>query len=128
MVREPAWLAERWRGEWGRRRVHGTLTVPLGCAVGRGSSVRSRLQRTRVPSLGLLATSRVAPMLDARSRMLYLGRAFFMNGERLEVERAIQVLLQHLADRRYLPATDLDEVFTSLLYEWYRAGYLWPKK
>lgn len=66
--------------------------------------------------------------LDARSRMLYLGRAFFMNGERLEVEQAIQVLLQHLADRRYLPATDLDEVFTSLLYEWYRAGYLWPKK
>jgi len=62
--------------------------------------------------------------LDARSRMLYLGGIFFMNGERLEAAHGMQTELRQLADRRHLPAGEFDEVFTSLLYEWYRAGYL----
>ncbi|MDR3393367.1 MAG: cupin domain-containing protein [Parasulfuritortus sp.] len=62
--------------------------------------------------------------LDARSRMLYLGRIFFVNGERLEAEQEIRPKLRQLADQRQLPPAAFDEVFTSLLYEWYRAGYL----
>lgn len=62
--------------------------------------------------------------LDARSRMLYLGNVFYMNGERLETERGLMPLLRQLADRRALPPGNLDEIFSGLLYDWYRSGYL----
>jgi 50S ribosomal protein L16 3-hydroxylase len=64
--------------------------------------------------------------LDSRSRMLYRGGVFFMNGERLEAAHEIQPVLQRLADHRSLPPENFDEVFSSLLYEWYEAGYLRP--
>ncbi len=47
-----------------------------------------------------------------------------MNGERLEAVRGMQAELRQLADQRRLPAGEFDDMFTSLLYEWYRAGYL----
>lgn len=65
-------------------------------------------------------------VLDSRSRLLYLEGIFFMNGERLEAERGFHRDLGRLADQRNLPPASHDEVFTSLLYEWYRAGYLHP--
>ncbi|NTV96554.1 MAG: cupin domain-containing protein [Thiobacillus sp.] len=62
--------------------------------------------------------------LDARTIMLYLGQAFFINGERLEAERAMAPLLRQLADRRCLPPGDHEEVFAGLLYDWYRSGFI----
>jgi 50S ribosomal protein L16 3-hydroxylase len=65
-------------------------------------------------------------VLNGRSRLLYLGGVFFMNGERLEVERGIQAKLRPLADSRRLPPGEFDDVFSSLLYEWYKTGFLAP--
>jgi 50S ribosomal protein L16 3-hydroxylase len=62
--------------------------------------------------------------LDARSRLLYLGKVCFINGERLETEPALIPHLRQLADRRSLPPGQYDEVFAGLLYDWYRTGYL----
>jgi len=62
--------------------------------------------------------------LDPRTRMLYHAGVFYMNGELLEAERGLHPQLRQLADRRRLPPGTFDELFTSLLYEWYRAGYL----
>jgi len=62
--------------------------------------------------------------LDARSHMLYLGNVFYVNGDRLESERALLSPLRQLADHRALPPGDYDEVFASLIYDWYLAGYL----
>lgn len=62
--------------------------------------------------------------LDARTIMLYLGQAFYINGERLEAERALAPRLRELADRRSLPAGNHDDALADLLYEWYRSGYL----
>ena len=61
-------------GPSARRAVRSAVTDGRGRAAGcrtvaGGSSVRTRLQRTRVPLPGSLAISRVAPMLEARSRM-----------------------------------------------------------
>lgn len=62
--------------------------------------------------------------LDARSRMLYQGRAVYMNGERIEAERGLAAPLRRLADQRSLPPGDYDDMVAFLLHEWYCAGYL----
>lgn len=62
--------------------------------------------------------------LDARSRMLYQGHAFYMNGERLEADRDLASSLRQLADQRVLPPGPYDDMLSGLLYDWYRAGYL----
>lgn len=62
--------------------------------------------------------------LDARSRMLYRRNVFFMNGERVEIDRDLTPALRQLADRRALPSGNHDEALASLLYDWYRAGYV----
>lgn len=62
--------------------------------------------------------------LDARSRLLYLGPVFYMNGERMEADREMAASLRALADHRRLPERHIDEDFAILIYDWYRAGYL----
>ena len=64
--------------------------------------------------------------LDARSLMLYRGKVFYVNGERVEAEPGLAPQLRQLADHRALPAGDYDEILTGLLYDWYLSGYLGP--
>ena len=62
--------------------------------------------------------------LDARSQLLFRGRAFYMNGECVEIDPPGARVLRRLADQRVLPAEDLAEELLALLHDWYRAGYL----
>lgn len=63
--------------------------------------------------------------LDPRSRLLFSGTMFFINGERAAVPAPARALARRLADRRRLdaplaaPATLLD-----VAYGWYLRGYL----
>lgn len=71
--------------------------------------------------------SRRGLVLDIRSSLLYRRQAFYMNGERAEIDPAHISTLRSLADRRTLPAGfPADEPLLMLLYEWYAAGYLHP--
>ena len=66
--------------------------------------------------------------LDPRSRLLFSGTMFFINGERAEVPARARAPVRRLADRRRLdaplaaPADLLD-----LAYAWYLQGYLKPQ-
>ncbi|HEX6828280.1 MAG TPA: cupin domain-containing protein [Burkholderiales bacterium] len=63
--------------------------------------------------------------LDPRSRLLYAGGLFFVNGDSLEgtVRRAAS-LLRRLANDRELPPCDPGAEARALLYRWYRHGYI----
>lgn len=62
--------------------------------------------------------------LDARSIMLYLGKAVFINGERIDAGTDLAPNLRLLADRRSLPAADYDPALAALLHAWYASGYV----
>lgn len=64
--------------------------------------------------------------LDARSKMLFSGATFFLNGEPVtKLPSADRARLQELADRRRIDsATGLSESVRTLLYSWYCDGYL----
>lgn len=64
--------------------------------------------------------------LDPRTRMLFHGSSFYVNGERLVVPVAHRRVLVELADRRALLPRALPDALLAELYDWYRAGYLWP--
>lgn len=64
--------------------------------------------------------------LDPRTRMLFYGASFYINGERLVVPVAHRRLLVKLADRRALPPGALPDALLAMLYDGYKAGYLWP--
>lgn len=68
--------------------------------------------------------ARAGVVLDARSQLLFHGRAFFINGECIEVAPAQARALRMLADQRTLPAEELAEDLLALLHDWYRHGYL----
>jgi 50S ribosomal protein L16 3-hydroxylase len=59
--------------------------------------------------------------LDAKTRLLYLGDAFFINGESVTVRHPR--LLRELADRRSAELSRLAPI-AGLIAEWRRAGYL----
>jgi len=67
--------------------------------------------------------NRAGVALNPKSRLLFTGKRFFINGEAFTPAADEAVALQHLADRRRLappwPAT-LRERF----YDWYEAGWL----
>jgi 50S ribosomal protein L16 3-hydroxylase len=63
-------------------------------------------------------------VLDARSQLLFSGKVFFMNGERLETTARLVTPLRALADDRKLPPCTLDPDLLGLLHTWYQAGYL----
>jgi 50S ribosomal protein L16 3-hydroxylase len=66
-------------------------------------------------------------VLDARSRMLYRGRSFFLNGEAIPPMPGAARLLKLLADtRRIPPGENLPESLADWLCEAYRNGYLRP--
>lgn len=67
--------------------------------------------------------------LDRKTILLYDGRSYFVNGEAVPLTSKLKKWLPVLADSRCLEAkrfvtlTD-DSAMTSLLHEWYRAGWL----
>jgi len=63
--------------------------------------------------------------LDARSRMLFRGADFFLNGERVEAPGRARRLLARLADERALPpGARLSGPLSRPLHAWYLAGWL----
>jgi 50S ribosomal protein L16 3-hydroxylase len=62
--------------------------------------------------------------LDPRSQLLFHGRRFFINGERLDATSDALPALRRLADQRHLSPMQLGGDLLQALYEWYRSGYL----
>jgi 50S ribosomal protein L16 3-hydroxylase len=63
--------------------------------------------------------------LDPKTRLLYRGARFFINGESFELDRAGAARLRELADRRALPGTRLaGPRLAGLISDWQRRGYL----
>jgi 50S ribosomal protein L16 3-hydroxylase len=62
--------------------------------------------------------------LDARTRLLFSGRHFYINGERHTPAGQARRTLMTLADRRCLPPGRIPASLQPLLYDWYVAGYL----
>ena len=63
--------------------------------------------------------------LDPKSRLLFRGRRFFMNGEAVDASAAEYGALTTLADRRCLPpATQCDAALVAKLHAWYSVGML----
>ena len=61
--------------------------------------------------------------LDPRSRLLFTGRRFYLNGEAFEADPAGLAALKVLADSRTLPAP-LPASLLDTFYDWYTAGWL----
>ena len=63
--------------------------------------------------------------LDTRTRMLFRGRDFFVNGERVEASARERTLLSRLADDRAIPAgANAAKSAIGRLHGWYLAGWL----
>jgi len=63
--------------------------------------------------------------LDSRTRMLFRGRDYFVNGELIEPPARAHGLLARLADERSLPPCEaLSGPLLRLLHAWYVAGWL----
>jgi len=63
--------------------------------------------------------------LDLKSRMLTCGSGVFINGESATADAVTIKALRALADRRRLPpCSNVDKRALTLLYAWYRAGYI----
>lgn len=60
--------------------------------------------------------------------MLYRRSWIYMNGEFVAVSGRTRMLLTRLADERELERCSLTSTAADLLYTWYRAGYLAPRK
>ena len=61
--------------------------------------------------------------LDPRSRLLFAGTRFFINGEAFDAEPSSRAALRQLADARALPAP-LPAALPEIFYDWYEAGWL----
>jgi 50S ribosomal protein L16 3-hydroxylase len=102
----------RWSSRDAARFLGEYLTEPKSHVVFRPSNSRQVLMRCAV-------------RLDPRTRMLYRGNTFFINGASLELKGRQAVELRALADRRAAPGERLARAkLAGLLSEWQRAGYL----
>lgn len=71
-------------------------------------------------------TARNGAGLAPQTRMLFRGRTVFVNGEACDTGATAARLLARLADRRSLPPHSRpDRESARLLYQWYRAGYIY---
>ena len=61
--------------------------------------------------------------LDVKSRLLFKGTQFFINGEDFGATGKERQALMQLADNRVLPAGDYGDALAGLFYEWYLAGW-----
>ncbi|HEU4353005.1 MAG TPA: cupin domain-containing protein [Burkholderiales bacterium] len=79
------------------------------------------------PAGRLIARSRVR--LDRKTRLLYRGRRFYINGESLAVKRSSMPILRELADRRAAEGARLAGAgLAGLISKWHRLGYLTVEK
>lgn len=62
--------------------------------------------------------------LDPRTRLLYDRRAFYLNGETIEVAPALRPHLRELADRREWHGDAADAAPLALLHTWYLDGFV----
>jgi 50S ribosomal protein L16 3-hydroxylase len=63
--------------------------------------------------------------LDPRTRLLFSGTMFFVNGEAVTVDRQARALVRTLADRRRLEAPfEAPPQFWKLAHAWYAQGFL----
>jgi 50S ribosomal protein L16 3-hydroxylase len=62
--------------------------------------------------------------LSAKTRLLFSGTQFFVNGEDFVATGAERKHLMQLADSRKLPAGEYGEALIGLFYDWYLAGWL----
>ncbi len=87
--------------------------------------VFSRPRSPHSPARFAALCSTRALCLDLRTRMLFRGRDFFVNGERFEPPRHLRARLARLADERVLPpGARLPRPLLQLLHGWYLAGWL----
>lgn len=62
-------------------------------------------------------------VLDRRARLLFSGRMFFLNGERIDVAPAARALVKRLADERRLAApVEAGAPFWKIAHAWYLDG------
>jgi 50S ribosomal protein L16 3-hydroxylase len=68
--------------------------------------------------------------LDLKSRALFHGKQFFINGEQITMQAGYADALKLLADQRRLGASAFDDKnfagsgLVNILYHWYQDGYL----
>lgn len=62
--------------------------------------------------------------MDRRSQLLFSGRHFFINGERLSIAAGIRPFFRRLADERRLTSGTLVDGAVELLYDWYCCGFV----
>ncbi len=61
--------------------------------------------------------------LDSKTRLLFSGTQFFVNGEDFGATGPERRALMQLADTRTLPPADYGEALTGLFHDWYTAGW-----
>lgn len=77
------------------------------------------------PGGGRRTLARALVKLDPKTRLLYRGRRFFINGESFEASARNAALLRELADRRALDGARLARTtLAGLLSRWHRMGYV----
>jgi 50S ribosomal protein L16 3-hydroxylase len=77
------------------------------------------------PGRGARALARSAVRLDAKTRLLYRGARFFINGESIELHGTDAALLRELADRRWAHGARLARApLAGLISHWQRLGYV----
>lgn len=62
--------------------------------------------------------------LDGRTRLLFSGTMFFINGQQAEVPAAARASARRLADARSLASGEMARAFEATAHAWYRHGYL----
>lgn len=81
------------------------------------------------PGGGRRTLARSLVKLDPKTRLLYRGRRFFINGASFEASARNAALLRELADRRKLDGARLARTtLAGLLSRWHRMGYVMLEK
>lgn len=121
MLRQAAAVARRIR--WDKRDLAAFLGEFL--SEPKPQIVFSRPGRPRSPAQFILLCRSRGLRLDLRTRMLFRGRDFFVNAERVVPSRALWSWLARLADERALPPDRrMPALLLRLLHGWYLAGWL----
>ena len=121
MVRHALAAAEKIR--WGKRDVARFLGEYLSAP--KPQVVFSRPRRPLSPARFAFRSGARGLRLDPRTRMLFRGRDYFVNGERVEAPERARGLLTHLANERSLPPAGRPPgPLLRLLHAWYLAGWV----
>jgi 50S ribosomal protein L16 3-hydroxylase len=121
MVRQAAAVARRIR--WHRKDIVRFLGEYLSTP--KPQVVFSRPHSPHSPARFAALCSTRGLRLDLRTRMLFRGGDFYVNGERVEPPERMRAWLARLADERALPPEGrLAPPLLALLHGWYLAGWL----